>query len=66
MSLVIRCGTPDSDWGHRVPDLGEEELELCSSEFRKHCIQRHGIQEWDTTLYMHLDLEHWMLTLIKA
>ena len=23
-------------------------------------------QEWDTTSYMHLDLDHWMLTLIKT
>jgi len=27
-SLVIRCGTPDCDWGHRVQDLGEEQLDL--------------------------------------
>jgi hypothetical protein len=41
-------------------------MKLCYSEFRKHCMQRYGLQEWDTTSYMNLDLEHWMLTLIKT
>ena len=40
-------------------------MEPCYSEFRKHCIQRHDLQEWDTAWYMNLDLEKWMLTLIK-
>jgi hypothetical protein len=63
---VIRSGTPDCDWGHKVSDLDEDQLDLCYSEFRKHCIQRHELEEWDTTSYMRLDLEHWMLTLIKT
>jgi hypothetical protein len=65
-SFVIRCGTPDCDWGHRLSDLGQEQMELCYSEFRKHCMQRHDLQESDSTSHMHLDLEKWMLTLIKA
>ena len=64
-SFVIRCGTPDCDWGHRVSELSDERLKLCYSEFRKHCIQRHDLQWWDTASYMSLDLEHWVLTLIK-
>ena len=51
--------------GKKMPALSEEQLELCYSEFRKHCIRRHGLEEWDTTSYMHLDLENWMLTLIR-
>ena len=47
-------------------DLGEEQLELCYSEFKKHCMQRHGLQEWDTTSHVHLDLENWLLTRIKT
>jgi hypothetical protein len=43
--LVIRCSTPDCDWGHRVQDLSEEQLNLCYSEFRKHCIERRELQE---------------------
>jgi hypothetical protein len=46
-SLIIRCGTADCDLGHRVSDLGEGQLNLCRSEFRKHCIQRHKLEEWD-------------------
>ncbi len=65
-SFVIRCGTPDCDWGHKMCDLGEEQLRLCYSEFRKHCIQRHDLQEWETMPHVHFDLEHWMLTLTKT
>src|SRR5262249_14111624 len=25
----IRCGTPDCDWGKKMPDLSEQRLELC-------------------------------------
>jgi hypothetical protein len=64
MSFVIRCGTPDCDWGHEMHDMGEDRLRLCYSEFRKHCIQRHDLQEWDTTPQVHLDLENWLQTLI--
>jgi hypothetical protein len=66
MSFVIRCGTPDCDWGKKMCDVGEEQLRLCYSEFRKHRIQRHDPQEWDTTPHVHLDLENWLLTLIKT
>jgi hypothetical protein len=36
------------------------------SEFRKQCIQRHDLPERDTTAHMRLDLENWLLTLIKS
>ena len=65
-SFVIRCGTPDCDWGKKMCDLGEEQLRLCYSEFRKHCVHRHDLQEWDATPQAHLDLENWSLTLIKT
>jgi hypothetical protein len=29
--------------------ISDEQLKLCYSEFWKHCIQRHDLQEWDTT-----------------
>lgn len=65
-AFIIRCGTPDCEWGRRVSDLmTEKELKLCYSEFRKHCIQRHGLQEWDAA-EADLDLEHWLLTLMKT
>jgi len=52
--------------GHRVSELSDEQMKLCFSEFRKHCMQRHGLQEWGTDALMQLELEHWMLTLIKT
>jgi len=64
--FVIRCGTPDCEWGHKVAELSDVQLKLCYSEFRKHCIHRHDLREWDTTSHVHLDLENWMLTLIKT
>jgi len=24
--FVIRCGTPDCDWGHKMYDMGEDQL----------------------------------------
>ena len=65
-SFVIRCATPDCDWGHKMQDLGEDQLQLCYSEFQKHCMQRHDLHEWDTTPHVHLDLENWLLTLVKT
>lgn len=66
MSFVIRCGTSDCDWGHRVSDsMTEKELKLCYSEFRKHCIQRHDLQEWQLA-QAYLDVDNWLLTLIKT
>jgi hypothetical protein len=29
-------------------------------------MQRHDLQEWDTTPHVHLDLENWLLTLVKS
>ena len=56
-SLLIRCGTPDCDWGHKVSDLSEEQLNLCYSEL---------LQEWKTDAHMRLDLEQWTLELIRG
>jgi len=39
-------------------DLAEDHLRLCYTEFREHCIQRHDLQEWDTTPHVRLDLEN--------
>jgi hypothetical protein len=40
MSLIIRYGTPDCEWGHETHDLSEEQVRLCYSEFRKHSMQK--------------------------
>jgi len=63
--FAIRFGTPDCDWGKKMSDLSADQLDLCYAKFRKHCIQAHGLEESVTEARMHLDLEHWMLTLIK-
>jgi hypothetical protein len=47
-------------------DMGEDQLQLCYAEFRKHCIQKYDLPEWDTTPHVHLDLEHWLLALINT
>ena len=65
MLKIIRCGIPDCDWGHKVQELSEELLDHCYSEFRKHCIQIHGLREGDTDAQVHLDLVNWTLTLIN-
>jgi hypothetical protein len=65
--FTIRCGASDCDWGHKMHDLlGEDQLRICYSEFRKQYIQRHSLREADTTSHVRLDLENWLLTLIKS
>jgi hypothetical protein len=64
--VAASCGVQVCDWGHKMHDMGEDQLRLCYAEFRKHRVQRHDLQEWDTTSLMHLDLEKWMLILIKT
>ena len=49
VSFVIRFGTPDCEWGHKMPDMDEDQFRLCYSEFRKHFMQRYDLREWDTT-----------------
>jgi hypothetical protein len=66
MVEIIRCGSPDCDWGKEMQDLSEEQLDHCYSESREHCIQMHGLQQWDTDAQVHLDLENWRLTLIRC
>jgi len=63
--FVIRCGTPDCEWGFPMPDLGELALESCYSAFRKHCVEIHGLTDDDEEAHMFLDLEKWTLTLLK-
>ncbi len=36
VGFVIRCGTPDCDWGKKMCDLGEEQLRLGYSLDRHH------------------------------
>ena len=64
--FVVRCGTPDCEWGFPIPDLGELALESCYAAFRKHCVEVHGLREDNLAdSPMHLDLEKWTLTLMK-
>ena len=60
----IRCGTPDCDWGFRLPNLSEDRLKKCYAEFREHCVERQ-LRETDINARMFLDLEEWTLTLFK-
>jgi hypothetical protein len=43
--FAIRCGTRDCDWRHKMHGMGQDQLQLCSAEFRKHCIRRNDLQE---------------------
>jgi len=62
--FVIRCGTPDCDWGFPMSDLGEMAIEGCYSSFRQHCVEVHGLKEDDDS-QMFLDLGQSTLTLLK-
>jgi hypothetical protein len=62
--FTIHCGTTDCDWGFPMPDLGELALDACYSDFRRHCIDVHGLEEAKTA-DVFLSLEEWTLTLVK-
>jgi len=63
--LLIRCGTPDCEWGFSMPDLGEMAFQACYSAFREHCVKFHGLNENDLTdSGIFLDLGEWTLTLL--
>ena len=65
--FVIRCATPDCDWGFPMFSAFDEgELDQCRQAFRQHCIERHGLAEDDREVQAWLDIEHWTLGLING
>lgn len=36
--VVIRCATPDCEWGFPMPDLGEVAVNVCYSNFIEHYV----------------------------
>jgi hypothetical protein len=59
------CGFPDCEWGCAVPDPTESQLTKCCSEFRQHCIERHGLDGQDMEAYVRLDLIEYTFTLLR-
>jgi len=64
LTTIIRCGTPDCDWGFPLPDMAAWRVERCYDEFAEHCVERHGLLETDSA-QMYLDLKVATLTLWK-
>jgi hypothetical protein len=62
-AYIIRCGTPDCDWG--FPVVGWNMAERCYEEFWEHCVERHDLREDDTDAWMWMDLKAGTLTLWK-
>jgi hypothetical protein len=61
-SFIIRCGTPDCEWGFPMPDPGEVAFKCCYSEFRKHRTEVHGVnQDNASDCLMRLDLDSYAL-----
>ena len=46
-----------------MADLAAWRAAECYEAFRLRCIEAHGLSKDDTEATMHLDLEHWILTL---
>ena len=63
-TYIIRCGTPDCDWGFPVVDP-RCIAEACYEKFREHCIERHDLLETDIDTQMFVDLKEGTLTLWK-
>jgi len=62
---IIRCGTPDCDWGFRLPDMAPWRMERCYAEFREHCVETHALRETDINAQMYFNLIEGTLTLLK-
>jgi hypothetical protein len=63
--FVIRCETPDCDWGHSMPtDLSDWEIHVkkCYAAFRQHCIERHGLGDHEKA-WVCLNIEYWTISL---
>jgi hypothetical protein len=61
----VVCNFPDCDWGCALPDLTESRIRKCYSEFRQHCIEKHGLDRNDMEARVHLDLIEYTFTLLK-
>ncbi len=62
--LIIRCATPDCDWGFPVASTyDEQEFDKCRDAFRLHCIELHGLDEDDREAFIWLNIEHWTMEL---
>jgi hypothetical protein len=57
----VRCAIPDCDWG--IPFIGFHRMEDYRDQFRLHCIERHGLSEFDTQAYVHFSLETLLMDL---
>jgi hypothetical protein len=67
-AMVIRCATPDCDWGHPMPSISswdESDTDKCRDAFRQHCVERHQLAEYDTQSLIWLDVEHWTMRSMK-
>jgi hypothetical protein len=62
--MLIRCGTPDRDWGLHLADMSGQEMESCRREFRKHCVERHGLDPADTERNVWFDLMAYTMMLL--
>jgi hypothetical protein len=61
----VRCGAPDCDWGAPLASFNENEWDRWRSEFRAHCIERHGLDPDDGERLCWFDLEALTLTLLE-
>jgi hypothetical protein len=61
---MVRCGTPDCDWGVPMPGFSEDQLSRCRREFRQHCVERHGLDPKDTERICWFNLEVLTMTLV--
>jgi hypothetical protein len=68
-SFVIRCASPDCDWGHPMPcDLLDWEIHMnkCENAFLRHCVERHPLGEHYSRLWIRLDLVEWTIELVHG
>jgi hypothetical protein len=62
--MLVRCGTPDCDWGLGLANTDSSEMERCRREFRKQCVESHNLDSEDTERNVWLDMAAWTMTLL--
>jgi hypothetical protein len=61
----VRCESPYCDWGVPLSSFSTSEVSRWRSQFREHCIERHGLDPNDTERICWFDLEALTLTLLN-
>jgi hypothetical protein len=64
--LIIRCAIPNCVWGYSMPSMEEWSThpDHAREAFRRHCVQRHGLDTDDMDVWVHFNIVNWTMELV--